>query len=55
MKKADRVLTLDGRWTDTEADCYAAAGYILPGTKTKVVITRDGKTMELTIKPALGI
>ena len=28
IKTGDRLLTLDGRWTDTVADCYIAAGHV---------------------------
>ena len=31
LKAGDRVLTVDGRWTDTLVDLYTAAGYVKPG------------------------
>ena len=31
LKVGDRLLTLDGRWTDSLADLYTAAGYVKPG------------------------
>ena len=31
LKADDRVLTLDGRWTDSVADCYQAAEGVRPG------------------------
>jgi membrane-associated protease RseP (regulator of RpoE activity) len=55
LKAGDRLLTLDGRWTDSLADLYAAAGYVKPGTAVKVVITRDKKEMTLTVKPTAGL
>jgi hypothetical protein len=55
LKAGDRLLTLDGRWTDTVADTYIAAGYVKAGTKVKVVVRRDGKEMELTVTPASGL
>jgi hypothetical protein len=54
LKKGDRVLTIDGRWTDTLADLYAAAGYVKPGKTAPVVVKRDGKEMEIKVKPASG-
>lgn len=54
LKKGDRVLTIDGRWTDTLPDLYTAAGYVKPGTSVPVVIKRDGKEMELKVKPTAG-
>jgi hypothetical protein len=55
LKAGDRLLTLDGRWTDTVADAYIAAGYVKAGTLAKLVIRRDGKDMELTVTPSSGL
>jgi C-terminal processing protease CtpA/Prc len=54
LKVGDRLLTLDGRWTDTVADTYIAAGFVKAGTAAKVVARRDGKEVELTVTPAQG-
>jgi len=51
----DRLLTLDGRWTDSLADLYTAAGFVKPGTAVKVVVTRDKKEMTFTVKPTMGL
>jgi membrane-associated protease RseP (regulator of RpoE activity) len=50
LKVGDRLLTLDGRWTDTVADCYRAASFVRTGTSARVVVVRDGKEVELTVK-----
>jgi S1-C subfamily serine protease len=55
LKPGDRVLTIDGRWTDTLADLFAAAGYVKPGTTAPVVVKRDGKEVELKVKPMAGL
>ena len=55
LKAGDRLLTLDGRWTDTLADLYTAAGYVKPGATVPVVVKRDGKEMTLKVKPAAGL
>ncbi len=55
LKAGDRLLTLDGRWTDTLVDLYTAAGYVKPGATVAVVVTRDGKEMTLKVKPASGL
>jgi hypothetical protein len=55
LKAGDRVLTVDGRWTDTLADLYAAAGYLKPGATAPLAVRRDGKEMTLKIKPAAGL
>ena len=36
LKAGDRLLTLDGRWTDSLADLYTAAGFVKPGTTVAV-------------------
>jgi len=54
LKAADRLLSLDDRWTDTVTDCYSAAQYVKPGSKTKVRIKRDGREIELLIEPQSG-
>jgi S1-C subfamily serine protease len=55
LKAGDRLLTLDGRWTDTLEDLYTAAGYVKAGTTVKVVVQRGGKEIELSVKPAAGL
>lgn len=55
LKAGDRLLTIDGRWTDSIGDAYQAAGYIKPGKSAPVVIKRDGKEMKLTVTPASGL
>jgi Aspartyl protease/PDZ domain len=55
LQANDRLLTLDDRWTDTLIDCYTAAGYVKAGSEAKVVITRDGRQLELTVKPLSGL
>jgi membrane-associated protease RseP (regulator of RpoE activity) len=55
LKPGDRLLVLDTRWTDTLADTYAAAGFVKPGTTVTVRVKRDGKEIDLTVKPAAGL
>jgi hypothetical protein len=55
LKAGDRLLTLDGRWTDTVADVYTAAGYVKAGTTVPVKIQRNGKELVLKVKPTAGI
>lgn len=54
LKKGDRLLTLDGRWTDTIGDTFTAASLVKPGRAVSVVVKRDGKEVKLTVKPAKG-
>jgi S1-C subfamily serine protease len=55
LEVGDRLLSLDGRWTDTVAECYRAAEYVKPGTPAKIVVQRKDKKVVLTIKPVAGI
>jgi hypothetical protein len=55
LKAGDRLLTLDGRWTDTVADCFAAASHVRPGSAVPVHIRRDGQEKELTVTPQRGL
>jgi membrane-associated protease RseP (regulator of RpoE activity) len=51
LKQGDRLLTVDGRWTDSLRDLYTAASHVKPGTTVPVTIKRDGKEMTLKVKP----
>jgi membrane-associated protease RseP (regulator of RpoE activity) len=55
LKAGDRLLTLDGRWTDSLTDLYTAAEYVKPGTAVAVRIRRDGKERELKVRPVSGL
>jgi hypothetical protein len=55
LKVGDRLLTIDGRWTDTLADLYEVASHVKPGVAVSVSIKRDGKEMELKVKPRAGL
>ncbi len=55
LKQGDRLLTLDGRWTDSLRDLYTAASHVKAGSTVAVTIKRDGKEMTLKVKPAAGL
>jgi hypothetical protein len=55
FKAGDRLLTLDGRWTDSVSDCYIAAGTLRPGTPVVAVVSRDGKKVELKVTLRTGL
>jgi S1-C subfamily serine protease len=55
LKPGDRLLTLDGRWTDSVNDTYEAAGFVRPGTAARLVVRRDGKEMELIVNVRAGL
>jgi hypothetical protein len=55
IMEGDRLLTIDGRWTDTVGDTYQAAGFAKPGKLVPVVVKRDGKEKKFMVMPANGL
>lgn len=55
LKAGDRLLTLDGRWTDTIGDAYHAASFVKPGKTVTIVVKRDGKEVKLMVTPLNGL
>ncbi|MGH7225538.1 MAG: PDZ domain-containing protein, partial [Gemmataceae bacterium] len=55
LQIGDRLLTIDGRWTDATADVYDIAAHIQPGVRVPVVIRRGDKEMQLTVQPRRGM
>jgi PDZ domain/Aspartyl protease len=55
IKSGDRLLSIDGRWTESVQDCYRAVTTIKPGTAVAVVVRRAGKEVTLTVKPRAGL
>lgn len=55
VKVGDVLTTLDGRWTTTLADAYAAAAGVAPGTSVAAVVVREGKDLALSVSPRDGI
>jgi hypothetical protein len=55
LKTGDRLLTLDGRWTDSILDLFEAATYVKPGQTVAVKIKRAGKDLELKVTPMAGL
>jgi hypothetical protein len=55
LQAGDRLLTLDGRWTDSVADCYEATNHVKPGTAAVLVVRRKGKEMKLAVTPRAGL
>jgi hypothetical protein len=55
LKKGDRLLTLDSRWTDSVSDTFVAASSVKPGKAATLVVKRDGKEVKLTVTPGKGL
>lgn len=54
LKPGDLLTTLDGRWTATVADVFAAASTVEPGRAVEAAVVREGKTLTLTVTPREG-
>jgi len=55
LQPGDRLLTLDGIWTDSIADCYHAAGTVKTGIAAPLTIRRGGKDLTVTVTPKPGL
>lgn len=55
FRPGDRLLTLDGRWTDTVEDCYEAAGHVPAGATVPAVVRRGNQELRLQVTPREGL
>lgn len=54
LKAGDRLLKMDGSWTDTVGDCYLTASQLPAGEMVSVTFRRDGKESEIKLKVRSG-
>jgi hypothetical protein len=54
LMAGDRLITIDGRWTDSQADLLIALGRAKSGQTVPVVVQRGGKQVEMKITPKSG-
>ncbi|MCS6863962.1 MAG: PDZ domain-containing protein [Gemmataceae bacterium] len=54
LKVGDRLLTLDGRWTDSVSDTVLATSFAKPGQPVTLVVQRNGREMKLQVTPRPG-
>lgn len=55
LRSGDRLLTLDGRWTDSVADCFRAASAVEPGKAVAVVVRRGEREVKAMVTPRPGL
>ncbi len=55
LKTGDVLTGLDGRWTTTISDVFAAASWASPGKAMDVTVLRDGKPLSLKVTPREGL
>jgi PDZ domain/Aspartyl protease len=54
LKPGDILTTLDGRWTTSVADVYAAAADVVPDKPVDLVVIREGEEKTLALTPRAG-
>jgi hypothetical protein len=55
LKPGDVLTAIDGRWTTSIVDVYAAAATAAPDRDIPVVILREGREQTMTVRPKPGI
>jgi hypothetical protein len=55
LKVGDILTTLDGRWTTSVADAYAASEGLAPGKAVEAVVIRAGRDVTLMVTPRAGL
>ena len=55
LKVGDRLLVLDGTWTESVDDCYRAVSQVKAGQKVKITIKRDGQEKVIEVAPKAGL
>lgn len=55
LRAGDRLLTVASYWTDSVADCYAAAARIPPGTAVRLTVRRGQQELTLTLRVRTGL
>jgi PDZ domain/Aspartyl protease len=55
FKSGDRLMSIDGRWTDSVEDLFLASSQIRPGSPVTAEVVRDGKKMHLKVTLRAGL
>ncbi len=55
LRKDDRLLTLDGRWTESASDTWEAAARVKPHQETVITVRRGEEELELRVRPRAGL
>jgi serine protease Do len=55
LKASDILVSIDGRWTLSPADTYAAAAAVPAGRAVPVVIQRDEHESTVFVQPLEGL
>ena len=55
LKPGDLLTSLDGRWTTSLSDTFAAASTVAPDQPVEAIILRDGHELTLKVTPIDGL
>jgi hypothetical protein len=55
LQQGDRILTVDGRWTDSVVDFYEALAVVQPGKTVTLRIDRAGQAISVKVTPRAGL
>jgi hypothetical protein len=54
IRAGDRLLSLDGRWTDSVMEAYQAGARVKPGTAVTLIVARGKEELWLVVRPRPG-
>lgn len=55
IRSGDRILTVDGRWTDSVVELVDVASMMKPEQPVPVKLLRNGKELKVSVTPAKGL
>jgi hypothetical protein len=55
LKPGDRLLSVNGRWTESVEDCFRAAAAAPAGVPARLSVLRDGRAESLALTPRAGL
>jgi hypothetical protein len=54
FQPGDRLISIDGRWSDSVLDCVRAAAAVAPNSAVAAVVLRGGQERTLSVTPRAG-
>ncbi|MCS6777751.1 MAG: aspartyl protease family protein [Chloroherpetonaceae bacterium] len=54
LRIGDRILSIDGRWTDSVPEAYEVLAQVKPGQEVAVEILRAGQVLSVRVRPRAG-
>lgn len=54
LRVGDRILAIDGRWTDSVPEAYEVLAQVRPGQEVAVEVLRGGQVLSVRVRPRTG-